>query len=144
MATGQRVDPYKGFRFLVEIDGIVQAGFSECTGFGSNVEVVEYREGGDSATVRKLPGKASYTDLTLKWGVTDSRELYDWHLAALNGAIERKNGSIVLQNDLGQEKVRWNFFNAWPSKYDAPDFNAKGNDVAIDALTVSYERLERA
>ena len=57
MATGDRVDPYKDFRFLVEIDGIVQAGFSECSGFGSDVEVVEYREGGDSATVRKLPGQ---------------------------------------------------------------------------------------
>jgi phage tail-like protein len=144
MATGQRTDPYKSFRFLVEIDGIVQAGFSECSGFGSNLEVIEYREGGDSATVRKLPGKVSYTDLTLKWGVTDSRELYDWHLAAINGPVERKNGSIIMQDDVGAEKIRWNFFNAWPSKYDAPDFNAKGNDVAIDSLTVSYEKLERA
>jgi hypothetical protein len=92
MATGVRVDPYKDFRFLVEIDGIVQAGFSECSGFGSDVEVVDYREGGDSATVRKLPGKTSYPDITLKWGLTDSRDLYDWHRAAVNGAVERKNG----------------------------------------------------
>lgn len=139
-----RVDPYKNFRFLVEIDGIVQAGFSECSGFGSNVEVVEYREGGDAATVRKLPGKAMYPDITLKWGVTDSRELYDWHLAAVNGQVQRKNGSIILQDDAGQEKIRWNFFSAWPSKYDGPDFNAKGNDVSIDTLTVSCERVERA
>ena len=82
-----RVDPYKNFRFLVEIDGIVQAGFSECSGFGSNVEVVEYREGGEPSTVRKLPGKISYPDITLKWGVTDSRELYDWHLTAVNGEV---------------------------------------------------------
>ena len=54
-----RVDPYRNFRFLVEIDGIVQAGFSECSGFGSDVEVVEYREGGEPSTVRKLPGKIS-------------------------------------------------------------------------------------
>jgi len=141
MAT---VDPYKNFRFLVEIDGIVQAGFSECSGFGSNVEVIEYREGGDAATVRKLPGKVSYPDITLKWGVTDSRELYDWHLAAVNGQIQRKNGSIILQDDIGQEKLRWNFFSAWPSKWDGTDFNAKGNDVAIDTLTVSCERVERA
>ncbi len=67
-----RIDPYKNFRFLLEIDGITQAGFSDCSGFGSNVEVVEYREGGDAATVRKLPGKNSYPDITLKWGVTDS------------------------------------------------------------------------
>ena len=143
MPTGQRVDPYKNFRFLVEIDGIVQAGFSECSGFGSNLEVIEYREGGDPATVRKLPGKVSFPDLTLKWGVTDSRELYDWHRAAVNGQIQRKNGSIIQLDDVGTEKVRWNFVNAWPSKYDAPDFNAKGNDVSIDALTISCEGLER-
>ena len=94
--------------------------------------------------MRKLPGKMSYPDLTLKWGVTDNRELYDWHLAAVNGQISRRNGSIILQDDRGQEKMRWNFFSAWPSKYDGPDFNAKGNDVAIDTLTVSCERVERA
>ncbi len=138
------VDPYKNFRFLLEIDGITQAGFSDCSGFGSNVEVIEYREGGDAATVRKLPGKNSYPDITLKWGVTDSRELYDWHRTALNGKVERRNGSIILLDDVGQEKVRWNFFTAWPSKYDAPDFSGKGNDVAIDTLTISCERLERA
>jgi phage tail-like protein len=62
----------------------------------------------------------------------------------VNGQIQRKNGSIILQDDLGTEQVRWNFFSAWPSKYAAPEMNAKGNDVAIDALTVSCERLERA
>jgi phage tail-like protein len=143
MPTAQRVDPYKNFRFLVEIDGIVQAGFSECSGFGSNLEVIEYREGGETATVRKLPGKVSYPDITLKWGVTDSRELYDWHRAAVNGEIQRKNGSVILQDDRGLEKMRWNFLNAWPSKYDGPDFNAKGNDLAIDTLTVSCEKVER-
>ena len=139
-----RVDPYKNFRFLVEIDGIVQAGFSECSGLGSEVEVVEYREGGEDTTVRKLRGKASYPDISLKWGLTDSRELYDWHLAAVNGNVERKNGSVILLDDTGQEKVRWNFFNAWPSKYEAPSLDAKGSDVAIDSLTVCSERMERA
>jgi phage tail-like protein len=144
MATGVRVDPYKDFRFLVEIDGIVQAGFSECSGFGSDVEVIDYREGGDSATVRKLPGKTSYPDITLKWGLTDSRDLYDWHRAAVNGAVERKNGSIILQDDIGTEKVRWNFFLAWPSKWAGSALNATGNAVAIETLTVTCERLERA
>lgn len=144
MPTAQRVDPFRNFRFLVEIEGVQQAGFLECSGFGSTLEVIEYREGGDTPTVRKLPGKATYPDITLKWGVTLSTELYEWHRAALNGEIQRRNGSIVVQDDVGQEAVRWNFFNAWPSKYDGPDFNAKGNDVAIDTLTVSCERVERA
>jgi phage tail-like protein len=139
----KRVDPYKNFRFLVEIDNIVQAGFSDCSSFGSNVEVVEYREGGDSATVRKLPGKTSYPDITLKWGLTDSRELYDWHLAAIAGRSDRRNGSIIQLDDQGVEKVRWNFFDAWPSKYDGPDFSAKSSDVSVDTLTLSCERLVR-
>ena len=139
-----RPNPYKNFRFLVEIDGITQAGFSDGSGFGSNVEVIEYREGGDAATVLKLPGKSSYPDIMLKWGISDSRDLYDWHLSAINGSIQRKNGSIIVLDDAGQEKVRWNFFSAWPSKYDGPDFSATGNDVAIDSLTLSCERLERA
>jgi phage tail-like protein len=139
-----RIDPYKNCRFLVEIDGIVQAGFTDCSGFGSNVETIEYREGGDANQVRKLPGKASYPDILLKWGVTDSRELYDWHVSALTGQIQRKNGSIILQDDIGQDKVRWNFFNAWPSKWEGSALSAKGNDAAIESLTVSCERLERA
>jgi phage tail-like protein len=139
-----RTDPYKNFRFLVEIDNIIQAGFSECTGFGSAVEVIEYREGGDPATVRKLPGKTSYHDVTLKWGITDSHELYDWHAQAIAGKLQTKNGSVVLLDDTGTEKVRWNFFTAWPSKYDAPSLTGKGNDVAIETLTISCERLERS
>ncbi|MFQ4136437.1 phage tail protein [Nodosilinea sp. PGN35] len=139
-----RKDPYKNYRFLVEIDGIVQAGFAECSGFGSEVQVVEYREGGDPTTARKLPGMAKYPDITLKWGLTDSRELYDWHLTAINGQIERKNGSVVVLDDAGQEQARWNFFSAWPSKYTGPSFNAKGNDIAIDSLTVCCERMARA
>lgn len=144
MATGVRVDPYKNFRFLVEIQGVVQGGFLECSGFGSAVEVVEYREGGDFPTVRKLPGKLTFPDITLKYGVTDSTELYDWHKTVLDGKIDRRNGSIIQLDDTGQKKVRWNFFSAWPSKYDGPDFNAKGNDVSIESLTISCERVERA
>lgn len=137
-------DPYKNFRFLVEVKSLVVGGFAECSGFGSEVEVIEYREGGDDATVRKLRGKVKYPDITLKWGVTDSRVLYDWHLAAVKGEIEKKSGAIVLLDERTRDpKVRWEFFNAWPSKYSGPSFNAKGNDVAIDTITLVCERLER-
>jgi phage tail-like protein len=139
-----RVDPYKNFRFRVEIEGLTQASFSECSGFGSRVEVIEYREGGDPSSVRKLPGRVSYPDITLKWGVTDSRELYDWHRAVVQGQIQRKNCSIVLLDDSGNERIRWNLFHAWPSKWDGPDFNAKGSDVAIEALTITCEGVELA
>jgi len=140
----QRIDPYKGYRFLVEIDGIQQAAFAECSGLGSEIEVVEYREGGEESPVRKVPGRVRYPDIVLKWGTTSSRELYDWHLQTIRGTLERKNGSVVLLDDKGQEKVRWNFTDAWPSKWEGPTLNARGNDVAIEALTLTCEKLEQA
>jgi len=137
-------DPYKGFRFRVEIHGIQQAGFSECSAIGSHLEVIEYREGGDANTVRKFTGKASVPDLTLKWGMTDNTDLIKWHMDTVKGKIQRQSGSVVQLDDTGQEKLRWNFFNAWPSKWDGPTFNAKGNDLSITTLTLTCERIELA
>lgn len=142
MANGNRVDPFYGFRFRVEIDGIQQAGFAECSAVGSHVEVIEYREGGEAATVRKLPGKVSYPDITLKWGTTNSQELYEWHRAAVRGEVSRRTGSVVQLDDTGQEAMRWHFYKAWPSKWDGPTFSAKGNDVSIQTLTLTCERIE--
>src|SRR5260370_31452577 len=94
-----RTDPYKGFRFRVEIDGIQQAGFRECSGLGSEIQVEEYREGNEkSLALRKLPGKVIYPDLVLKGGATDSRALYHLHFALINGKLEPKNGSHVLMH----------------------------------------------
>jgi phage tail-like protein len=137
-------DPYKGFRFRVEIQGIQQMGFTECSSIGSHIEVVEYREGGDVASVRKLPGKVSYPDITLKWGMTNSQEIYDWHRDVVQGKIKRVHGSVVQFDDTGKEQLRWDFFNAWPSKWDGPAFNAKGNDVSIETLTLTCERIDKS
>lgn len=144
MATGQRVDPYRNFNFLVEIDGITQAGFSDCSGFGSSTDPIEYREGGENTTVRKLPGLTKHTNITLKWGLTDSKELYSWYRDIVNGKIQRKNGSIIVLDLDGAEKVRWNFVQAWPTKWDGPDFSAKGTDVSIETLEIAHEGIERA
>jgi phage tail-like protein len=145
MAGGSRVDPFHNFRFRVEIDGIVQAAFTECTGLGSHVEVVEVREGTEATSAsRKLPGRVTYPDIVLKWGVTQSRELYNWHLAVINGQLQRRNGSIVLLDAARNEVLRWNFSDGWPSKWDGPTLNAMSNDVAIEALTITCERQEQA
>ena len=144
MAGGQRIDPYLNFRFRVEIQGIQQAGFMECSGLGSQIEVVEYREGGDNETMRKLPAKTKYSNIVLKWGLTDSTELYDWHHAALTGNIQRKNGSIVQLDMQGNEKARWDFVNAWPTKWDGSSYNAGGSDLSVETLEIAHEGVERA
>ncbi len=143
MATGQRVDPYDNFNFLVEIDGITRAAFQECSGFDSTIDVIEHREGGENTTLRKLPGLTKYNNISLKWGMTDDMELYTWHRQAVLGNTERKNGSIVVLDRQGEEKARWNFFSAWPSKYDGPDFTAEGTDVGIEMLELAHEGVER-
>jgi phage tail-like protein len=144
-ATGQRVDPFRNFNFLVELDAVAQASFIECSGLGSTTEVIETREGGDNTTVHKLPGKTTYHDLTLKWGMTASRELWDWRQQIIDGLVLRKSGSIVVY-DLSNhvEVARWNFVGAWPSKWEGPAFNAKSNDISIDTLVLCHEGLTRA
>jgi phage tail-like protein len=105
--------------------------------------VIEHREGGENTTLHKLPGMTKYSNLVLKWGITDDVQLYQWHRQVVNGEIQRKNGSIVLLDRAGQEVARWNFIRAWPSKYDGPDFNAEGNDIAIETLELAHEGVER-
>lgn len=143
MATGSIPDPFGNYNFLVEIDGITRAAFQEVSGFDSTIDVIEHREGGENTTLRKLPGMTKYSNITLKWGITDDMELYLWHRQAVIGQLERKNGSIVLLGRDGQEVARWNFLRAWPTKYDGPDLNAEGNDVAIETLELAHEGLER-
>ena len=145
MSTGVRVDPYRNFNFLVEIDGITQASFIECSGLEATTEVIETRSGGDSTTVYKLPGKTSYSDITLKWGTTASTELWMWRQNVINGVINRQNGSVVLYDLANQTEVaRWDFFNAWPTKWDGPSLNAKGNDISIETLVLAVERITRS
>ena len=144
MPTGQRKDPLLNFNFVVELEGIAQAGFTDCSGFGATTEPVEFNEGGLNEASHKFVGRTKQNNLTLKWGLTDSRELYAWYRDVVSGKIQRKDGSIVLLDTSGAEKARWNFFKAWPSKWDGPDFTAKGNEVAIETLEIAHEGIERA
>lgn len=143
MASGDRRDPLRNFRFRLEIDSIQQAGFSDVTGFDSSVEPIDYREGTDEKHVRKLPGITKYSPISLKWGITDSMDLYNWHLAGVNGAAVRKNVAIIALDEAGNDKARWEIKMAWPSKYKGPDFNAKGNDVAIETMELVHEGIVR-
>jgi len=146
MPTGARVDPFGNFNFKLEITGITRAAFHEASGFDSTIDVTEHREGGENTTVRKLPAMTKFSNITLKWGVTDDRELYDWHRQWVTGdpAAKRVSGSVILLDRAGQEKVRWNFINAWPAKWTGPSFQAEGNDVAIETLELAHEGIVRA
>jgi phage tail-like protein len=140
-----RKDPYRNFRFLVEIDGIIQAGFSEVTVPDTTTDVVEYREGNEEPHMRKLPGLNKFANLTLKWGATDSMELFSWRKLVMQGKMKdaRKNIAVIVRDEEGNPAARWEFENAWPNKYDPPDMNAKGNDVAIELMELVHEGMKR-
>ncbi len=134
-------DPYASFNFLLEIDGIQTAGFSEVTGLNAESNVVEYREGADKTnTMRKLPGLDKYGNVTLKHGLTKDRVLFDWHKAVMDGDIVRKPAmSIVLLNEKREEAVRWNLLEAWPMKWTGPDLKAGASEIAIESLEIAHE-----
>lgn len=142
MATGDRNDPYAGFNFLVEIDGITKAAFSECSGLSTDTDPIEYREGSEDITVRKIPGLKKFANISLKRGMTTDLELWNWRKTVLDGLTDRKSGSIVLLNEAREEVLRWNFKEGWPSKWEGPSLNATGNEIAIETLEIAHEGLE--
>lgn len=146
MATKTRTDPFLGHSFRLEMSGIQIAGFSEVTIPDLSIEEVSYREGTDPYT-RKLAGMASVGSVTLKRGITESTELYDWFtdVAALGaGMTQRKSVSIILVNQAGDEQARWNCSNAWPSKYETGSLDAKSSDVLVETLEIQVEAMARA
>lgn len=144
MPTGSRTDPFRGFNFLVEIDGITRAAFRECSGLDTTQAPIDYREGGDPLRTRKLPGLNTFSNISLKRGITTDTELWEWREKAATGNVERKNGSIILLNEKGEEKLRWNFVDGWPTKWAGPTFNATANEVAIETLDIVHEGITKA
>jgi phage tail-like protein len=140
-----RNDPLRNMRFRLEIDGIQQAGFSEVAIGETTTDAIDYREGIEPTHVRKLPGLTKYANITLKWGVTDSTELFNWHKQILAGRIKdnRKQVAIVVVDEAGDNKARFVVSEAWPTKYDPSDLNAKGNEVFIEVLELVNEGIER-
>lgn len=139
-----RKDPYRQFRFRVEMDGI-KAGFHEVTFTDTTTDPIDYQKGRDPTTFRKRSGLPKFGSITLKWGITDSMELYKWRKQVIEtgASSARKNMSIILVDEAGADKARWDMVNAWPSKYDPPDFSAKGNEVAIGLLEIVHEGFTR-
>ena len=139
-----RNDPFGAFNFLVDIPGVTKGSFSDVGGLAAEVAAIEYREGGDNQlTVRKLPGLAKYPNIVLKRGFTTDLSLWKWFKSVLDGQAQRAAVSITLLDDQRQPVAKWIAREAWPCKYEGPDLNAKGNEVAIETLEICHEGLQR-
>jgi phage tail-like protein len=141
--------PYVQFNFLVDLgDGNTegpQAGFQECSNIGMEVTVAEYRNGNEKEnSVRKITGLNKATDVTLKRGVIGSLNLYQWLDDIRNGNQNAIRTVVVqLQNEDHTAVVQtWKLMRARITKHISGPMNAKGTDVAMEELTLAYERLE--
>ncbi len=146
--SSQQVPFVGNFNFLVEIEGLagesslVIGGFSEVQGLGSQTEVVEFTVG-SSSRIHQIPGKTRYSNLVLKKGVTHSNELFNWRKTIESGELDSRSGSVILLDHEMREKTRWNFYDAWPCRYDAPQLDSNGDSISIETLELSIGRLER-
>ena len=143
MAVGDRKDPYSSFRFLVEIDSLVVAGFSEVSGLQAETHIEDYREGGVNDHVHKLPKETTYSNIILKRGITDSEVFWKWHQDVVNGKIERRNGYIVLLDSEKNETWRWNFLDAYPAKWSGPDLRADSDAVAFESIELVHNGIKK-
>lgn len=143
MPDRDRPDPFRGYNFRVELDGVVQAAFREFSGLTFETDVVEYREGNEARLhVRKLRGLRKFTNLQGKRGITTDLQLWNWYNQILNGDAPLRDGAIVLTDEMQVDKLRWTFKNATITKWEGPTFNATANDVAIEMIELAVDRVE--
>ncbi len=141
---GTFVDPYRAYNFKLQIQGVTEGHFTECSGMDITVHPIRYREGGTSQVVRVVPGPVEYGDVTLRYGLTASRDLWLWFMTAVNGKVERKNVSILmLDSDGVSEVMRWDLINAWPMQWRGAALDAMYREVAVETLTLVFETLQR-
>jgi phage tail-like protein len=140
-----RADPIRAYNFALEIDGKPEGYFTSCSGLGVRVTPIRYREGGDARTVHFLAGPVEYGEITLRYGLSDSRVMFDWAMTAVSGKPQRKNISLIMHGPEGTaERLRWNLFDSWACEWHGAALDALGKEFAIESLTLVCERIERA
>jgi len=141
-------DPLPAFLFKVTLlrrDGLRLdvAGFSECSGLESTMNLEEYPEGGVNDRVHRFPSRFSFANLVLRRGVSLDPLLRAWHDDLLRGSITRYDGLVTLCNEAGESVLVWMFEGGLPVKFTGPALNATSSASAIETLEIAYERLQR-
>ncbi len=146
MANGTDLtDAYLVHRFAIELESVNVAEFGELSGLQAQTEVFEYKEGGVNDYSHKLPGRTTYTNVTLKWGSTDDYILWDWYHSVITSTTPGslvKAVSIIQFDSEHKEVRRWNLRDAFPVKWVGPNFNSGGSQVGIETLELAYAEFE--
>ena len=134
-------DPHQGLRYWIQLGQIEIAGFRECSGLTIETEMFEYAEGGLNTYTHKLPVRRKYSNITLKRGMEEGQDLYQWYMKSANGKISRQNISIIIYDPLGEQVRKWDLQNAYPCKWIGPELKAESGALAIETLEIAHEGL---
>lgn len=139
-------DPLVSFHFAVDIQGVIQGFFTECSGLGSETEIVEHKVVKDGVeVVMKIPGRLKWENIVLKRGITSNMDVWTWRKQVETGDVSgaRRDGSIVMFDQTLSEVARWNFVRGWPSKVTGPSVKSDSNEIGIEEMTITHEYIER-
>jgi phage tail-like protein len=138
-----RVDPFRGFRFLVEIEGLTSAGFMRVKGLSRDVKFESYREGGVNEYEHKLITQVSYPVVVLERGLVLD-DLWKWAQAVADGEVQRKTVWIRLKNEAGEPAWAWQVEYALPVKWTSSDLDASSSPVVMETLELAHHGLRKA
>src|SRR5690348_10351202 len=139
----QRVDPLRGFRFRVEIDGITSGGFVRVKGLQRELKHESFREGGVNDYEHKLVTQVSFPSVVLERGLA-LEDLWKWAQAAADGDIQRKTIWIRLQDEAGDKAWAWQLDWAIPVKWACSDLDANSSQVAMESIELAHHGLRKA
>ena len=123
---------------------VALGGFTECGGLEMSLQIEEFREGGNNGRALKFPTRVTWSNITLKKGVSSGTELWDWHYSFAVGRGRRRDGLIVLLDDRQVPHNVWFFRRGLPVKYTGPALNAAQSSIAIESLEIAHESRARA
>jgi len=143
----QSQDPIKSYLFTLEIEGDQLMGlFTECSGIGSETEVIEHKvvQNG-KPVIMKVPGRLKWENITLKKGITDDLKVWNWRHQIEIGNVEsnRFNGSIIMTDHDLTPVARWDFERGWPTKVSGPSPKADSNEIGIEEIIIAHEGISR-
>lgn len=142
MTTDTRIDPFRAFNFLVAIDSTVVGGFSEVSGLSAKREIVEYRNGNDVVShARKLTGRDSYDNVSLKRGYTRDATFWEWFASLSSGNDDRRNMTITLLNEAREPQISWLCEGAWITSLMGPTMSGAGNEIAVESIDFAVEQV---
>jgi phage tail-like protein len=141
-------DPFGAHDFRVEIllpgreRPLCDAAFAECDGLELRLDVEALREGGENVRRRLLAGGFTYGEVTLRRGMTDSLDLWEWAAAVGHDTSLRADARVVMLAPDGAERARFALARCLPARLRAPRLDAQHGGVAIEELRLACESVE--